>query len=66
MLAFLFPLAVALLIVVAGTAVLVRRDRWRMEDSSDTLRIEATATRGMRDNRRRAHAHRNRFPREHE
>ncbi|MGV9991537.1 hypothetical protein [Streptomyces sp. NPDC003374] len=62
MLAFLFPLTAAMLIVAAGTAILVRRDRRRMADATDTPQIEAAAT---RDTRRRAHAYRNRFLREH-
>ncbi|MCX5424256.1 hypothetical protein [Streptomyces sp. NBC_00078] len=61
MMSFLIPLAVAVLIVAACTVVLVRRDRRRMEASADSLRIEATAHRGLRETRRRARAYQNRF-----
>ncbi|MFR0355655.1 hypothetical protein [Streptomyces sediminimaris] len=65
MTSFLIPLAAALLIVAAGTLVLVRRDRRRMDAGADTLRTGAAAPRGLRAARRRARAHRNRFPRGH-
>ncbi|WP_416986055.1 hypothetical protein [Streptomyces sp. T028] len=63
---FLVPLAVAALVVVVCTTVLVRRDRRRMAASVESLRIETAATRGLRDARRRAHAYQNRFLREHD
>lgn len=66
MTSFLIPLAAALLIVAAGTLVLVRRDRRRMAASTESPRTEAAAPRGLRDARRRIHTHRNRFPREHD
>ncbi|MFD1659157.1 hypothetical protein ACFSL4_13285 [Streptomyces caeni] len=61
---FLIPLAVAVLIVAVSTVVLVRRDRRRMAPHPEALRTEAAATRGIRDTRRRAHAHQNHFLRE--
>ncbi len=63
---FLIPLAAAVLIVVVCTAVLVRRDRRRMVASAESLRIQTTATRGIRETRRRTHAYGNRFLRERE
>ncbi|AWT44585.1 MULTISPECIES: hypothetical protein [Streptomyces] len=63
---FLIPLAIATLIIAAGTAVLTRRDRRRMTNGTDTLRIETTATQGIRETRRRAHAYHNAFLRERE
>ncbi|MFJ8112482.1 hypothetical protein [Streptomyces sp. NPDC096132] len=63
---FLVPLAVAALVVAVCTTVLVRRDRRRMAESVESLRIETAATRGLRDSRRRAHAYQNRFLREHD
>ncbi|MCX4452835.1 hypothetical protein OG585_08905 [Streptomyces sp. NBC_01340] len=47
----------ALILIVGSAAVtLIRRDRRRVYDSSDSVRIEARATRGLRDARGRAHA----------
>ncbi|WP_327368270.1 hypothetical protein [Streptomyces sp. NBC_01217] len=66
MIYFLAPLAAAVLVIAVATAVLIRRDRRRPEADADTLRIEAAATSGLREARRRAHAYRNRFLREHE
>ncbi|MEU2740149.1 hypothetical protein ABZ656_33550 [Streptomyces sp. NPDC007095] len=50
--------ALAALVLIVGSAavVLIRRDRRRVCDSPDSARIEAQATRGLRDARRRAHA----------
>ncbi|MFD8214426.1 hypothetical protein ACFV2U_11980 [Streptomyces sp. NPDC059697] len=50
--------ALAALVLIVGSAavVLIRRDRRRIHDSPDSARIEAQATRGLRDARRRAHA----------
>nr|WP_168507376.1 hypothetical protein [Streptomyces sp. S1D4-11]QIY94761.1 hypothetical protein HEP87_12970 [Streptomyces sp. S1D4-11] len=50
--------ALAALVLIVGSAavVLIRRDRRRVYDSPDSARIEAQATRGLRDARRRAHA----------
>jgi hypothetical protein len=48
---------VALVAIVAwAVGVLVRRERRRFEAGTDTHRIEAAATRGVRDTRRRARA----------
>ncbi|MFI1444637.1 hypothetical protein [Streptomyces fructofermentans] len=60
----LLPALAAVLVIAAATAVLVRRDRRRMDPGADTLRIEATATRGARDARRRAAAYGHRFLRD--
>jgi hypothetical protein len=49
-------LAALVLIVGSAAVVLIRRDRRRVYDSPDSARIEAQATRGLRDARRRAHA----------
>ncbi|MFF2510036.1 hypothetical protein [Streptomyces sp. NPDC058086] len=47
----------ALVLIVGGAAVvLIRRDRRRVHGSPDSARIEAQATRVLRDARRRAHA----------
>jgi len=43
-------------IAVAAVTVLVRRQRRRMDPGSEAWRIEAAATRGIRDARRQAHA----------
>ncbi|MGW3420109.1 hypothetical protein [Streptomyces phaeochromogenes] len=43
-------------IVAAAVTVLVGRQRRRMDFGPDALRIEAAATRGVRDARRQAHA----------
>ncbi|MFJ8023978.1 hypothetical protein [Streptomyces sp. NPDC096311] len=50
--------ALAALVLIFGSAavVLIRRDRRRVYDGPDSARIEAQATRGLRDARRRAHA----------
>lgn len=61
MISFLIPVAAAVVVVAACTVVLVRRDRRRLVANAESLRIEAAATRGVRENRRRAYAHRNRF-----
>ena len=74
--AFLLPLAAAVLIIAVGTAALMRGDRRRMPTSVDgpwtetavgEPWIETAATRALRDNRRRGRgrACRNRRPREH-
>ncbi|MFI1034686.1 hypothetical protein [Streptomyces sp. NPDC020951] len=63
---FLLPLAVAALIVAVCTVVPARRDRRRMASSVESFRVEAAATRGLRDTRRRAHAFASRFMREHD
>ncbi|WP_149830631.1 hypothetical protein [Streptomyces tailanensis] len=52
---FVMP-GVAILIIAASTAVLIRRDRRRMEVDIDTPRIESAATRGIRDPRHRTRA----------
>ncbi|MDQ0990682.1 hypothetical protein [Streptomyces sp. V3I7] len=44
-------------IVAAAATVLIRRDRRRMDSSPEAQRIEAAATRGIRDARRQAHAY---------
>ncbi|RZU28820.1 hypothetical protein EV284_6155 [Streptomyces sp. BK022] len=44
------------LVLAWSVTVLVRRDRRRSPGSPEALRIEAAATRGLRDARRRAHA----------
>ncbi len=44
-------------IVAAAVTVLIRRDRRRMDSNPEAQRIEAAATRGVRDARRQAHAH---------
>ncbi|MDQ0947169.1 hypothetical protein QFZ24_001092 [Streptomyces phaeochromogenes] len=44
-------------IVAAAMTVLVRRRRRRPDSGSEAQRIEAAATRGVRDARRQAHAH---------
>ncbi|MET7976003.1 hypothetical protein ABZW44_23750 [Streptomyces mirabilis] len=46
------------LVLIFGSAavVLIRRDRRRVYDGPDSARIEAQATRSLRDARRRAHA----------
>ncbi|MFK0019440.1 hypothetical protein [Streptomyces sp. NPDC090798] len=49
-------LAALVLIVGSAAVVLIRRDRRRVYDSPDSARIEARATRGLRDARRSAHA----------
>lgn len=64
MISFLIPGALAFLIIAASTAVLIRRDRRRMESSAEAMRIESAATRGVRDARRRARGYHNRFLRE--
>ncbi|MEU3986028.1 hypothetical protein AB0F77_39230 [Streptomyces sp. NPDC026672] len=61
---FLIPLGVAVLIVVACTIVLVRRDRRLMAPSAEGLRIVAAATGEMRESRRRVRSYRNRYLRE--
>ncbi|NUP19326.1 MAG: hypothetical protein HOZ81_25205 [Streptomyces sp.] len=66
MVCFLVPLAVAVLIIGVSTAVLIRRDRRRLEAGSETVRLEAAATLGLREARRRARAYGNRFLRERE
>ncbi|WP_255945141.1 hypothetical protein [Streptomyces odontomachi] len=66
MIYFLIPATIAVLIIAMGTAVLIRRDRRRMAGDSATMRVEAAATRGIRDTRRRARAHQLRFLRERE
>ncbi|MGX1910019.1 hypothetical protein ACWIID_14300 [Streptomyces phaeochromogenes] len=43
-------------IAAAAVIVLVGRQRRRMESGSEARRIEAAATRGVRDARRQAHA----------
>lgn len=50
--------AFAVLVLIVGSAVvtLIRRDRRRVYDSPDSARIEARATRSLRDARGRAHA----------
>ncbi|MCH0562868.1 MULTISPECIES: hypothetical protein [unclassified Streptomyces] len=58
MTSFLVPLAAAALIVAAGTAVLVRRDRRYMAASPKTLRAEAAAARGVPVPRRRGRSRR--------
>jgi ABC-type nickel/cobalt efflux system permease component RcnA len=52
-------IAVAALVIVLTLAitVLVRRDRRRMPLDPDGHRIEAAATRGLRDARRQAHTY---------
>ncbi|MGW4298440.1 hypothetical protein [Streptomyces sp. NPDC004376] len=64
MLAFLLPLAAAMLVVAVDTAVLVRRDRRWMADGADTVRIEAAAPRDERDTPPGAQVCQSRFPRE--
>ncbi|MFF1740595.1 hypothetical protein [Streptomyces mirabilis] len=49
-------LAALVLIFGSAAVVLIRRDRRRVYDGPDSARIEAQATRGLRDARRRAHA----------
>ncbi|MFF4132950.1 hypothetical protein ACFY1B_15595 [Streptomyces mirabilis] len=49
-------LAALVLILGSAAVVLIRRDRRRVYDGPDSARIEAQATRGLRDARRRAHA----------
>lgn len=44
-------------IVAASAVVLVRREQRRMAPSPEAQRIEAAATRGIRDARRQAHAY---------
>ncbi|MEV3972347.1 hypothetical protein AB0K68_30035 [Streptomyces sp. NPDC050698] len=44
-------------VVAAAVIVLVRRDRRRTAAGPEARRIEAVATRGLRDARRQAHAH---------
>ncbi|MGW8062364.1 hypothetical protein ACVV2G_08815 [Streptomyces ziwulingensis] len=67
MISYLTPLAAAFLIIASSMVILTRRDRRRMDDGGpDTMRIEESATRGLRDTRRRAHVYRDRFWREHE
>ncbi|MFI6274903.1 hypothetical protein [Streptomyces sp. NPDC050988] len=43
-------------VVVAAAIVLVGRQRRRMDSGPEARRIEAAATRGVRDARRQAHA----------
>ncbi|GHD49352.1 hypothetical protein GCM10010317_027980 [Streptomyces mirabilis] len=49
-------LAALVLIFGSAAVVLIRRDRRRVYEGPDSARIEAQATRGLRDARRRAHA----------
>ncbi|MFF3578988.1 hypothetical protein [Streptomyces mirabilis] len=49
-------LAALVLIFGSAAVVLIRRDRRRVYDGPDSARIEAQATRGLPDARRRAHA----------
>ncbi|MCI3238853.1 MULTISPECIES: hypothetical protein [Streptomyces] len=49
MVCFLIPLTAAVLIIASGTAVLIRRDRRRMEGGAETRRIESAAIRGLRE-----------------
>jgi Flp pilus assembly protein TadB len=44
-------------VVAAAMIVLVRRERRRTDSSPEARRIEAAATRGLRDARRQAHAY---------
>ncbi|MEU1600158.1 hypothetical protein ABZ468_47225 [Streptomyces sp. NPDC005708] len=44
-------------VVAAAMIVLVRRERRRSVSSPEARRIEAAATRGLRDARRQAHAY---------
>ncbi|MFE0103665.1 hypothetical protein [Streptomyces sp. NPDC059009] len=50
-------IAAVVAILVASIMVLVRRERRRMPLRPETHRIETTATRGLRDARRQAHAY---------
>ncbi|MFD5079090.1 hypothetical protein [Streptomyces sp. NPDC058371] len=50
-------LAVLLGVVVRAVVLLVRRDRRRFSQGHDSARIEAYATRGIREARRKAHAY---------
>ncbi|MBQ0854713.1 hypothetical protein J8N05_41875 [Streptomyces sp. BH-SS-21] len=55
-----YLLLAATAVVSIGTAavtVLVRRQRHRTDSSAEGRRIEATATNGIRDARRQAHAY---------
>lgn len=65
--AFLLPLAAAVLVIAVGTAALTRGDRRRMptsadgpwtETAADGPGIDAAATRAPRANRRRAYRNR--------
>ncbi|MFJ8108604.1 hypothetical protein [Streptomyces sp. NPDC096132] len=47
--------AVLTLVLAAAVTVLVRRDRRRFPAGPDSARIEADATRGLREGRRKAH-----------
>ncbi|MDQ0791125.1 hypothetical protein [Streptomyces sp. B3I8] len=71
--AFLLPLAAAVLVIAVGTAALTRGDRRRMptsadgpwtETAADGPGTEAAATRAPRADRRRGRAYRNRRLRE--
>jgi hypothetical protein len=44
-------------LMAAAVTVLIRRDRRRMDPNPESQRIEAAATRGVRDARRQARAH---------
>jgi hypothetical protein len=50
-------LAVLLAVAVWAVVLLVRRDRRRFLQGHDSARIEAKATLGVREGRRRAHAY---------
>ncbi|MDX3363897.1 hypothetical protein ACIBWG_07805 [Streptomyces griseoaurantiacus] len=62
--AFLVPLAAAVLVVAVSTAIMVRRDRRRMPMSADGRRVEAVSARGPRENHRPARADTGRRPHE--
>jgi hypothetical protein len=62
--AFLLPLAAAVLIVAVSTAIMVRRDRRRMPLCADGRRVGVATTPGPRDSTRRVRAEIGRRPRE--
>lgn len=57
MVRLLLALVAVALVLAWSVAVLVRRDRRRSPGSPEARRIEARATRGLRESRRQAHVH---------
>jgi hypothetical protein len=62
--AYLLPLAAAVLIVAVSTAIMVRRDRRRMPVCADGRHVEAATAPGPCENTQRVRAEGGRRPRE--